>query len=126
MRLIYFRQRDFPCQNLYSLSNTLNFYDLVQYLNCLFVWEQKNSLLPTVFDRYFVGRNICGHNLRSVTFNNLTVPLKQTLKFGINSITYQCILSWNTLPNNMKTDPGLLHSKKLFKKTLTTYFTDKQ
>ena len=43
----------------------------------------------------------CGHNLRSVTYNNLTIPPKQTTKHGINSITYQFILSWNTLPNTL-------------------------
>ena len=81
MRLILFQTRNSPCNILYFTCKILRFYHLVQYLNCLFAWEQQHSLLPTIFDNYFENRSRCGHNLRSVTNYNLTVPLKQTITY---------------------------------------------
>ena len=91
LRIIYFQQYNFNANILYPIANILPFHAMVQYINGLFVWDQQHSNLPTVCERYFLGREGCGHNLRSVTNNNLTVPLKQTSKYGINSITYQCM-----------------------------------
>ena len=104
IRIINFFPRNFPSVILNLIFKILRFYDLIQFLNCSFVWDQQHDLLRTIFHNYFNNRATCGHNLRSVNYNNLTIPLKQTTKHGINSITYQCTLSWNTLPNTLKTD----------------------
>ena len=88
IRITHFCPRYFS-DILYLTSKILRFYDLIQFLNCSFVWDQQHGLLPTIFHNFFNNRTTCGHNLRSVTYNNLFIPLKQTTKHGINSIIYQ-------------------------------------
>ena len=124
VRIINFQPRHMDCDILFGTCNILKFFDLIQYNNCFFVWKQKHSLLPTVFDNYFVNRQGCGHNLRSVTNQNLTVPMKQTITYGVNSITYQSIKSWNSIPSHIKTDPLIANVKGSFIKTLFRYFLD--
>ena len=85
----------------------------------------NESLERHAFDDIFSNRLNCGHNLRSVTNNNLTVPIKRTSTYGINSITYQCILSWNTLPNEIKTKPIYSHSRSAFSKAVSQHLHDK-
>ncbi|MBY0580283.1 MAG: reverse transcriptase family protein, partial [Rickettsiales bacterium] len=121
VRIIHFCPRYFSTDILYLTSKILRFYDLIQFLNCSFVWDQQHGVLSTIFHNYFNNRTACGHNLRSVTYNNLTIPLKQTSKHGINSITYQCILSWNSLPNTLKSGPNL-RFKNLFLKSLHHFY----
>ena len=121
IRIIIFWLRNFPSDILYLTSKIFRFYDLIHFLNCSFVWDQQRGLFPIVFDNYFNNRTTCRHNLRSVIYNNLTIPLKQTTKHGINSITYQCILSWNALPNILKSD-FILRPKNLFLKSLYHFF----
>ena len=106
-------------------SNTLRLTSLLSYLNCMFVWEQRNSRLPSVFDEYFSQRNNRRYNLRSNKNNNLEVPLMGTLTYGTNSITYQCILAWNNLPIDLRTDPEYQQSKKLFSKALYSHIMQK-
>ena len=118
MKIIFFQPYNFDCKILYNLSNILHIYEVVEFLNCLFVWDQQHLKLPKAFDNLFSDRINCGHNLRSVTNNNLTVPIKQTFTYGINSITYQCILSWNTLPNEIKINPIYSRSRSAFSKAV--------
>ena len=118
LKIIHFLPNNTNSNILYYLSNTLRLNTLLSYLNGVFVWEQRNSRLPTVFDDFFSQRNECRYNLRSIAKNNLIVPLKRTLTYGTNSITYQCILTWNNLPVDLKTDPGYQRSKTLFAKAL--------
>ena len=122
MRLIFFQPKDFSCNILYYLAKILKFSDMVQYNNCLFVWDQQNSVLPSVFDDYFQNRNRCGYYLRTVANNNLTKPIKQTTFYGINSITYQSISAWNNLPNELKRNLSITCSKYLFKRALFEHF----
>ena len=82
IRIIHFWPRIFP-NILYLTSKILRFYDLIQFLNCSLACDQQHGLLPTIFHNYFNNKTPCGHNLRSVTYNNLTIPLKQTTKHGI-------------------------------------------
>ena len=110
---------------LYYLSNTLRLNDLLTYLNCLFVWEKLNSRLPTVFNDYFPRRNACRYNLRSISNNNLNIPLKRTLTYGTCSITYQCISAWNNLPIDLRTDTDLQRSKNSFSNVLFGLLTEK-
>ena len=124
IRIIHFCSRNFPSDILYLTSKILRFNDLIQFINCSFVWDQQHGLLPSVFHYYFNNRTTCGHNLRSVTSNILTIPLKQITKHGINSIIYQCIFSWNALPNTLKSD-FILRSKNLFLKPLHHFFLKK-
>ena len=116
IRIIHFCLRYFPSDILYLTSKILRFYDLIQFLNCSLVCDQQHGLLPTILHNYFNNRTTCGHNLRSVTYNNLTIPLKQTTKHGTNFITYQCIFSCNTLTNTLKSN-FILRSKNLFLKS---------
>ena len=118
LKIIHYLPNRSSSNILYYLSNTLRLSDLLTFLNGLFVWDQRNSRLPTVFNDYFSYRNACRYNLRSITNNNLIIPLKRTLTYGTNSITYQCISTWNNLPIDLRTDPDLQHSKQKFSEAL--------
>ena len=122
LRIVHFQPYQCDCEILFYMSNILPIYQLVQFLNCLFVWEHQHSILPRIFDDYFTKRTGYNHTLRSTTNNNLFVPLKQTFTYGINSIAYQCILCWNILPSKLKTDPNIIRSKTTFSKAIFNYF----
>ena len=69
MRIIYFQNNRFNSTILYFLSNILHIKDLIQQLNCAFVWDQQHSKLPLIFKEYFTTRVGFGHHTRSVTNN---------------------------------------------------------
>ena len=125
MRLIHFQKQYFDPDILYLFSRVLKFSDMIHYLNCTFVWSFINSSLPNVFNEYFTHRSNNRYELRSNSDKNLSVPLKNTISYGIKSVTYQCILSWNSLPTYLKNDPLLLHSKQSFLKNLFEHFIER-
>ena len=86
--------------------------------------ETKKNIFPSIFRDYFTDRAECGHYLRPVSNNNLTVPIKNTTRYGIKSITYQCITTWNEIPSNLKVDPLLINSFYLFKKAIFYHYHD--
>ena len=121
LKIVHFLPNRTNSNTLYYLSNTLRLNDLLTLLNGMFVWDQRNSRLPTVFDDYFLHRNACRYNLRSVANNNLVIPLKRTSTYGTNSITYQCISTWNNLPIYLRTNPDLQGSKNFFLRLSLTF-----
>ena len=126
LKIIHFLPKNTNSNILYFLSNTLRLNTLLSYLNGLFVWDQRNSILPTtVFDDFFPERNECRYNLRSIAHMNILIPLTRTVTYGTNSITYQCILTWNNLPVDLKTDPVYQRSRKLFSKALFSHLIQK-
>ena len=44
IRIIHFCSRNFPSDILYLTSKILLFYDLIQFINCSFVWDQQHGL----------------------------------------------------------------------------------
>ena len=99
---------------------------MIHYLNCTFVWRFIKWSLPNVFNEYFTHRSNNRYELRSNSDKNLSVPLKNTISYGIKSVTYQCILSWNSLPTYLKNDPLLLLlSKQSFLKSLFEHFIER-
>ena len=125
MRLIHFQKYSFNPDILYLLSRVLKLSDMIHYLNCAFIWNFNNSNLPHVFDEYFTYRSNNRYELRSNSEKNLFIPLKNTISYGIKSVTYQCILSWNSLPTYLKNDPLLSHSRQKFFNSLFEHFIQK-
>ena len=50
LKIIHYLPNRSSSNILYYLSNTLRLSDLLTFLNGLFVWDQRNSRLPTVFN----------------------------------------------------------------------------
>ena len=97
-----FKYKNEPLGPLFKQNNILRFRDNIKLLNCLFIYDQLKHLLSPIFSDFFIQTNHHNHNTRGA--NTLIVPQKKTVKYGINSITYQAILTWNTIAVTLNFD----------------------
>ena len=72
--------------------------DYVELLNCLFIYDCLKSNLPDTFKGTF---DYLKHklNIRSASNKHLKIPKVNTTKYGLNSITFNSIITWNSLIN---------------------------
>ena len=68
--------------------------------NFLFAYDHfHNTLPPSLQNIFILVENIHEHNTRNSNLKCLSLPSTKTIKYGINSIKYQSISTWNKFIN---------------------------
>ena len=121
LRIINFKKARESANQLYKNSNILKISDNTTILNCLFMHDLQNGLLPDAFKKFV--KNSCevhNHNTRN-SKNHVVVPTSNTLTYGTKSVTSKCTSDWNKLQKLTKIIFSQLSRNKL-KITLRKYF----
>ena len=114
-----FRAHSYP---LYYHLKILKLNDQIILQNCLFVHDTLNKKSPECFHGYFKFTSDI-HNLttRSSNLGCLYASRNRTIRFGLNSITNQCVSDWNFM--SRKFNINLLQlSRDNLKSNLKLYF----
>lgn len=102
LRILQNKPRDASIKDLYQTYNTLPIDKLFQYQLLLFSHKliYFKSLLPSVFNNYFVlNSNVYSYNTR----NRLAVHLQRySTSFGSRCLDNKCAYLWNSLPDSIK------------------------
>ena len=127
MRIISFADFRAEVNPLYAKNSVLKLEDQIKMQNCLFVFDFLQKKLPECFDGYFKKLDEI-YSEETTTINSelgcLFTPFVSTVKYGLHSITRQCITSWNFLTKELNTDLSKL-SRPVLKKKISSYFFDK-
>ena len=122
MRIISFADFHADANPIYKELKILKLEDFISLQNALFVHDFLNKKLPTCFDDYFKkAADIHSIGTKSAKLGCLFVPLVSTIKYGIQSISRQSILSWNTLCKDLNSNLADL-SRSVAKNKITTHF----
>jgi hypothetical protein len=90
---------------LYASNEILKLEDLIKLNNCLFIHDYLHDNLPTCFEDYYVTLNsLYFERTKNAKLGCLFVPFKNSTKYGLNSITHQSLLTWNSITKLLKTD----------------------
>ena len=100
MRIISFKDKNYPTNELYYNNKILKVY--IKLLNCLFVKSilSKNHL--PIFENVFKKASKAhSYSTRHATKNSVLLLQPQTDHYGKFSITYQAASTWNDLNIDM-------------------------
>ena len=96
VRLITFSEFNQPSKPLLKQLNLLDIFDSTNMSNITLVHQILNKISPVDLNSLFsLSFRPATHNTRGSSIKLLDKPLFRTSSFGINSILYQCILTWN-------------------------------
>ena len=105
LRIISFadwRSSSFP---LYFQRKILKLEHQVKLMNCQFVSNCIHNTGPTCFDEYFkFSSDFHVYNTRSSESGCLYLNPVNTTTYGLNSITFRCIIDWNFITGICKTN----------------------
>ena len=122
MRIITFSPFRTSSKPLFNNMKILNFRNQVDLQNCLLVHSQLTSTIPVALVNLFVQK-IKLHNYSTRNPLSLVQPYARTTRFGLNSITSQCIYSWNKFVNhNIIKDAEWPLSKNSLSTVIKTFF----
>ena len=123
LKRMLFKPNDESTNPLYHQSGILKFCDHVTLQNFLFAYDHYHNTLPVSLQNIFIlVKNTHDHSTRTSTHKYLALPMTNTIRYGINSIKYQSISTWNMFVNlNKNTDMSTL-SKFQCKSRIKTYF----
>ena len=125
LRTLTFSEVKAHTSPLFKALKILKFKDEIEVLNCLFVYDQMNNLLPDHFKDYFTSLNSLDHiRTRNSNTNKLYVPFVNSTRYGRRSITHSCILSWNNMVNKFPNTDFSIIKRNDLKKLLTENFLD--
>ena len=135
VRMINFKRRDAPVDELYKSTNVLKISDQVNLLNALFTHDALLKKLPTSFEN-FVKKSVhlsntryttIVHNEDTLQLDTLHLPHVKTIHSGQESVKYRSICTWNsfqTVFNDIPlTDHSKLHLRYLIKKHYLTQYS---
>ena len=102
LRIISFSDFQAPSSPLFLRFKTLPFFDFVESINIIFIFNILNNKIPSALTDtlkvercYQHGRGHLSHTKSGL----LKLPNVSSVLFGNNSFRYQSILSWNLLQN---------------------------
>ena len=115
VRIINFKPPNHDSNPLYKASNILKIRDKVRADNIMFIYDYLNNLLPECFHNEFhlLASTYTSINTRNSTLGCLHVPRRKTTYFGLNSISHQSILFWNSVSKLFKCNLALLQRNEL-------------
>ena len=97
MRIISFSDFHADAYPIYKELKILRL-DFISLQNNIFVHDLLKKKLPKCFDSYFhTIEEVHSIGTKNAKLGCLFIPFVSTSKYGLNSITIQSILSWNTL-----------------------------
>ena len=122
IRTINFKGPRSETTKLYADNKILKLEDFIKLSHCLFIHDYLNDMLPKCFEDYYQRLNsMYFERTKNAKLGCLFVPFKKSTKYGLNSITLQSILTWNSICRILKTDLSK-KSRYELKSHLTTYF----
>ena len=122
MRIISFSDFRADSNPIFVGLGILKLRDFIVIQNCLFAHDALNHSAPKCFHDYFIpAKNISGISTKSSDLGCLFVPPSNTIRYGINSITYKCISNWNSMCKLLKLNLSSVSRPKL-KYLLTKHF----
>ena len=102
IRIISFKDKNYPTNELYYNKKILKIADYIELLNCLFVKSiLLNNHLP-IFENLFKKASAAhSYSTGHATKNAVLLPQPQTDHYGKCPITYQAASTWNNLQNKV-------------------------
>ena len=119
LRIISFSDFGAKTNPLYSNLNILKLRDQIVLQNCLFIHDALNNIAPRCFNDYFKHtRDIHTIPTRHANIGCLFPSQYGTIRYGICSITNNCISNWNALSKTLNIDLFTLTRYQLKNKLL--------
>ena len=123
IRIMHFQSHDISATPFYQQSKILKLYDHVKMKNFLLIHNYHNKELPKTLQNHFTQyKNTHSYNTKSLKQNCLKLPSPLTTNFGINSITYKSISTWNWFIKTFASKELSSISKYQCKQILKKYF----
>ena len=97
MRIINFAPFNASSDVLYKNSNILKFSENINLLNLLFVNDRLIDKFPLAMNRIFKFKGKKHNYQTRNSSHRLTLPNVNTSTYGLNSIEYKCISTWNRM-----------------------------
>ena len=114
VRLITFSHFRASAKPIYGQLEMLKLDDYVFLQNCLFVYDALTNNSPGCFSNYFTfSQDVHNLGTRGAVYNSVFVKHSSTFKYGIQSITSQCIFNWNRAIKILKQNLLFVTRKKL-------------
>ena len=105
LRIISFSDFRSDPNPIYRNFKILNLHDQIILQNVLFTHDALKNAAPTCFNEYFTQtRETHSHNTRNSTLGCLALSHSGTIRYGILSITSQCISDWNDISKSLQLD----------------------
>ena len=125
LRIINFQNYRDPASPIYKQEQVLKLSDEVKMQNCLLLYDFVNGSLPECFNRRFLTLKHVYYEIRTRGAEHCCFfkPLKNTTRYGLNSLSYKSIFIWNKITTELNLDLSSL-SRRKFKNVLRTYFLD--
>ena len=122
IRIINFKQQDFPVNELYYANGILKIKDYIHLINFLFVTDVLSNESLEAFSNYFTkSDDFHDHMTQHTSRHSVIMEHSNTLPYGSFSIRNNAASSWNFLQSKLNTDvTSEPHNKD--KKLLKLYF----
>ena len=119
IRIINFKQQDFPVNELYNANGILKIKDYIHLNNFLFVLSDESL---EAFSNYFTKSDeFHDHMTRHLSRESVVMKHSNTRSYGSFSISNKAASSWNFLQSKSNTDvTSESHNKA--KRMLKSYF----
>ena len=104
IRIINFKQQDFPINELYYANGILKIKDYIHLINFLFVRDVLSNESLEVFSNYFTkSDDFHDHMTRHSSRHSIIMEHSNTLLYGFSSIRNKAASSWNFLQSKLNT-----------------------
>ena len=115
LRIMNFKDINATSNPLFKDNNILKLDDLVKVKNVIFIHDFVNKSLPLCFQNDFLKLEDAYSSVRTrnARLGCLFVPGRKSAKYGLFSITHQCILTWNKFSKLFNCNLALVPRTKL-------------
>ena len=123
LRLINFKNKQEHTSPLYKSSQILKIKDHSDLLNCLFTYKCLHSELPLSFEN-FVTTIDHQYRTRAAVYGSLAILNVNTTLYGLQSIRYRCISTWNSFQRLYSNNRLSNLSKQKLKNVIRSFYLD--
>ena len=103
----------------------LKLEDIYSLYISFFAYECVNNIAPIHFRDYFTQiSELHQYNTRSASRGDLFLVRKNTVQYGLRSICFNGVKSWNTIPSDIRNSPSVSIFKKKLEKFLLDSYSD--
>ena len=109
---------------LFSQLKLLKLYDIYKLYISSFIFECQNKTSPIYFSDFFTSvSSIHSYNTQSASHGNLFLIRKNTLQYGLRSISYIGVRIWNNISSDIRNSSVKSFRKKYKEFLLSSYET---
>ena len=125
MRAIIFSGPIAHTSPLFLDLQILKLEDIYRLYISFFAYECVNNITPIHFSDYFTQiSEFHQYNTRSASHDDLFLVRKNTVQYGLCSICFNGVKSWNTILTDVRNSPSISIFKKKLKKFLLDSYSD--